>query len=70
MNKTEIRRTERLLELADEIIVLKNNTDSASKSIMINKIIQFDEKLSTLDDPAFEDMKNAVQEVIKRWNLK
>lgn len=66
MNKTEVGRMERLLELANEIIVLKNKTDPASKSIMKNKIITFTEKLSQLDDPDFEDMKNAIQEVINR----
>lgn len=61
MNKTEVGRMERLIDLANEIIALKNKTDPVSKNIMKNKIIMFTEKLSTLDDPDFEDQKNAIR---------
>ena len=67
---SEIGRMERLLEIAHEIIALKNSTNPMSKSIMKNKITTFAEKLSQLDDPDFEDLKNAMQEVINRRNLK
>lgn len=65
---SEIRKKERLIDLANEIIALKNKTDPVSKSIMKNKIIMFTEKFSTLEDPAFEDWKNTMQEI--RRNLK
>ena len=60
---SEIGKMERLLELTNEILVLKNKTDPVSRSIMKNKFITLTEKLSTLDDPDFEDLKNAMQEV-------
>jgi hypothetical protein len=66
-SNSEVGRMERLLELANEIRVLKNKTDPVSKNIMKNKIIMFTEKLSTLNDPDFEDQKNAIQEVINKW---
>jgi hypothetical protein len=66
-SNSEVGRMERLLELANEIRVLKNKTDPVSKNIMKNKIIMFTEKLSTLNDPDFEDQKNAMQEVINKW---
>ena len=66
-SNSEVGRMERLIDLANEIIALKNKTDPVSKNIMKNKIIMFTEKLSTLDDPDFEDQKNAMQEVINKW---
>lgn len=64
---SEVGKMERLIDLANEIIALKNKTDPVSKNIMKNKIIKFTEKLSTLNDPDFEDQKNAIQEVINKW---
>lgn len=66
-SNSEVGRMERLIDLANEIIALKNKTDPVSKNIMKNKIIMFTEKLSTLNDPDFEDQKNAMQEVINKW---
>lgn len=66
-SNSEVGRIERLIDLADEIIVLKNKTDPVFKNIMKYKIIMFTEKLSTLNDPDFEDQKNAMQEVINKW---
>lgn len=43
-SNSEGGRMERLIDLANEIIVLKNKTDPVSKNIMKNKIIKFTEK--------------------------
>jgi hypothetical protein len=64
---SEVGKMERLIDLANEIRVLKNKTDPVSKNIMKNKIIKFTEKFSTLDDPDFEDQRHAIQEVINKW---
>lgn len=66
-NNSEVGRMERLIDLANEIIALKNKTDPVSKNIMKNKIIKFTEKFSTLDDPDYEDLKHTMQEVINKW---
>ena len=66
-SNSEVGRMERLIDLANEIIALKNKTDPVSKNIMKNKIIKFTEKLSTLNDPDYEDLKHTMQEVINKW---